>query len=369
MNIKELPIYMLSSFGHAGIDWTHSLLDNHSQILIMPAFSFFRTIYKLEKINKIDLKQFENSKYASKILTDLFYKDQAYNNTKRRQFIFNEEQREIFQNELEVFFEGSNDNIIKKLFYGIHIAYCKLHKIDLEKKKCIVMHEHVAWHYEKYNKYFKAKAILIFRDPKAVLGGGILRMKNSNLSKKINSFQMDTMILHMMSAFNIYLKEKKNNKIFSLQNEKMHINLILEMKKLCEWMNIEYENSLIKQTFLGNNWMGESSYLAVDELEELPPINYYDPQEVKKRWKTILLSNDILFIEVIFRKFIKEFNYPFENNINFFKIFCGYLNFFFRYQFQEKYFLNKYLITIRNIIRRICILIFKQKAANLFNFK
>ena len=141
------------------------------------------------------------------------------------------------------------------------------------------------------------------------------------------------------------------------------------MKKLCEWMNIEYENSLIKQTFLGNNWMGESSYLAVDELEELPPINYYDPQEVKKRWKTILLSNDILFIEVIFRKFIKEFNYPFENNINFFKIFCGYLNFFFRYQFQKKYFLNKYLITIRNIIRRICILIFKQKVANLFNFK
>ena len=31
---------MLGSFGHAGIDWVHSLLDNHDEILIMPAFSF-----------------------------------------------------------------------------------------------------------------------------------------------------------------------------------------------------------------------------------------------------------------------------------------------------------------------------------------
>ena len=369
MNIKELPIFMLSSFGHAGVDWTHSLLDNHSQILIMPAFSFFRTIYKLEKINKIDLKKFENSKYASKILTDLFYKDAAYYNTKRRQFIFNKEQREIFQNELEVFFDNNNENVIKKLFYGLHVAFCKVHNIDLHKKKCIVMHEHVAWHYEKYIKYFDAKAILIFRDPKAVLGGGILRMKSSNVSKKIQSNQMDAMILHMVSAFNIYLKRKGSNKVFSLQNEKMHIDLNLEMKKLCIWMNIEFENSLLKQTFLGNNWLGESSYLAVDELDKLPPENYYNAEEVKKRWKTILLSKDILLVEVIFRKFIKEFNYPFENKINLLNIFYGYLSFFFRYQFQEKYFLNKYLIIMRNVIRRISIVVFKEKVTNIFNFR
>ena len=312
MNIKELPIYMLGSFGHSGIDWTHSLLDNHSQILIMPAFSFFRTIYKLEKIDKIDLKKFKNSRYASKILTDLFYNDKSFD-TKRRKFLFNEEQKEIFQKELEIFFDNDNENIIRKTFYAIHSAFCKVHGINLEKVKCIVIHEHVPWHFKKYLHYFNAKSILIFRDPKAVLGGGILRMRDSNSSKKINSRQMDTMILCLVTAFNIYLKEKGNDKVFSLQNEKMHIDLILEMKKLCKWMNIEYESSLLKQTFLGNNWLGESSYLAVDELDKLPPENYYVPTEVKKRWKTILSNNDILFIEVVFRKFIKEFNYPLFN--------------------------------------------------------
>ena len=50
MKIDDLPVYMLSSFGHAGIDWTHSLLDMHKDIIIMPAFSFFRTLHKIQKM-------------------------------------------------------------------------------------------------------------------------------------------------------------------------------------------------------------------------------------------------------------------------------------------------------------------------------
>ena len=102
MKIQNLPIFMLGSFGHAGIDWTHSLLDNHSQILIMPAFSYFRTINKLEKINKINLKKFEDSNFAATTLIKLFCEDKAYDN-KRRKFIFNDEQKNIFKKELEFF--------------------------------------------------------------------------------------------------------------------------------------------------------------------------------------------------------------------------------------------------------------------------
>ena len=30
------------TFGHCGIDWMHSLIDSHKQILIIPALSFYR---------------------------------------------------------------------------------------------------------------------------------------------------------------------------------------------------------------------------------------------------------------------------------------------------------------------------------------
>ena len=44
-NIKK-KIYVLSSFGHSGIDWISSLLDNHPEILIIPSLSFFRNLEK-----------------------------------------------------------------------------------------------------------------------------------------------------------------------------------------------------------------------------------------------------------------------------------------------------------------------------------
>ena len=36
IDVSKLPVVMIGSFGHAGIDWVHSLLDNHPQVLLMP---------------------------------------------------------------------------------------------------------------------------------------------------------------------------------------------------------------------------------------------------------------------------------------------------------------------------------------------
>ena len=51
-NIKKKKIYVLSSFGHSGIDWISSLLDNHPEILIIPSLSFFRNLEKLSYVTK-----------------------------------------------------------------------------------------------------------------------------------------------------------------------------------------------------------------------------------------------------------------------------------------------------------------------------
>ena len=48
--IKKKKIFVLSSFGHAGIDWISSLLDNHPEILIIPSLSFF-VKYRVRKKN------------------------------------------------------------------------------------------------------------------------------------------------------------------------------------------------------------------------------------------------------------------------------------------------------------------------------
>ena len=53
---------------HTGLDWIHSLLDGHSEILIMPALSFYRCCIKL------NLKSEKNNEIVYKNLYDYISK-------------------------------------------------------------------------------------------------------------------------------------------------------------------------------------------------------------------------------------------------------------------------------------------------------
>jgi hypothetical protein len=366
--IEDLPIVMLGSFGHAGIDWIHSLLDNHEEILIMPAFSFFRTLDRVKKGNKINLEKASYIEIA-KALSNTFLLDQAYQ-LKRRKFIENEEKRHEFENSLLKYLEYSKENNLKKkIFYGIHYAFSEIYKLQLNKKKAIVVHEHVSWHCEEYQKIFGSKFLIIFRDPRATLAGGILKMSNSNSDNIINSFQLDTMILDMLSAFN-FLKKNKNEKIvYALVNEVIHQDLKKEMNSLAQWLNIKYSDTLTQQTFMNEKWLGESSYLAKGELREEPPKDFYNPSKVEERWRSILSKNEILMIETIFRDTMTKFKFSFDNEFNLFKLIKGYKNYFFMHQHQQKFYLNKYLILFRNLLRRLLIILIGSKTKNFFSFK
>jgi|TARA_B100001964_G_C13986495_1_gene488644 hypothetical protein len=47
--INKIPVAAISTFGHCGIDWLHSLIDSHKEVLILPPLSFFRKINMLKK--------------------------------------------------------------------------------------------------------------------------------------------------------------------------------------------------------------------------------------------------------------------------------------------------------------------------------
>ena len=366
--ISELPVIMIGSFGHAGIDWIHSLLDNHPQALLMPAFSFFRTLERIKRGNEFNIYKEKNYEIA-KLLSNTFYFDKAYQ-LKRRKFINDENQRKDFENFLFDYLENSKEiDIKKKLFFGIHYAFAKIYNIDLSKKKLIITHEHVCWHCNKYKKIFNSKFIIIFRDPRATLAGEILRMRNSNQDKKINSLQLDTMLLTMSSAYNFLKKDNKSEFIYPLVNEKMVENLQNEMRDLAKWLGIDYFDSMTKQTFMNKEWLGESAYLAKDELEEKAPKNFYHPSEVERRWRSILSKNEILFIEVIYRNVMRRFNFKKDNDLNFIKIINGYFYFYFLHQHQQKFYFNRYLTILRNLLRRLTIRLLGSKTQYFFNFK
>ena len=42
--INEIPVTVLSTFGHCGTDWLHSLIDSHKEVLIIPRLSFLENL-------------------------------------------------------------------------------------------------------------------------------------------------------------------------------------------------------------------------------------------------------------------------------------------------------------------------------------
>ena len=365
MNLEKLPVFVLEAAAHAGIDWTHSLLDSHSEILIMPAFSFYRTIYEVEVRSSINLQK-KDMKQISEIFSQLFLNNKIYR-VKRRIFIHTEEERLNFQKYLFEYLDNNSSDLYKKIFYGIHYAFYKLNKIDINKIKCIVIHEHVSWHSHKYDLHFNAKHILVFRDPKAIIAGSFYKLKQLNKIGKVNAFQFDTIILDMITTYQIFKMNNKN--FFVLQNEIMHLDLEGQLNHLSNWMGIKFEKSLLDQTFNGIEWKGESSYLAWDEVDEKPSEEYYLEHNVEKRWRNVLDKKDILLIESIFHNYMTRLNYKFDNKINLFKKIKGYYYYFTLYLQQDRYGYSKPLIILRNIIRRFLILVFTYRITNFFKFK
>lgn len=365
--LKKKKVFVLSSFGHAGIDWVHSLLDGHREILITPAFSYYRTYYRFLYRSKINLFLINDYSYLTKIISDLFYFHPGYK-LRRRKFLFNLKEKKDFEKYLKIYLETDKDILEKRIFYAIHFSFLKIKKLKIEKVKIIAIHEHVAWHCPRYLKIFKSKFILIFRDPRATLGGAILRMKNSNKTKMLKSFQFDTLILHMQTAFQFAVSRKSKNDCYILQNEKMHKNLFFEMSTLAKWMKIKFSKKLLSQTFLNKKWLGESSYLAKDELKQAPPKNFYYPDNVEKRWRNILDNNEILMTEVFFKKQMTLMGYTPDNKLNFFEQIKGNLIFIFRYIYQDHYFITKKIIIFRNILRKLFILISTKMTLVLFKF-
>ncbi len=358
---QKLQICVLSTYGHCGVDWITSLLDNHEEVLIMPSFSFFRCFYYIKTRNKqfnLDSKDIDNKKIVNEFL--ILFKQNIRQKTQRRKFLFNNNQCKIFEKNLKLWLDKSKiSNKYKSLYLGIHYAFAKVHKINLDKKKIIISQEHVPFHSEEYLKLFKPKFLFIIRDPRASIAGSILRMKKHN-NDRIYSNQFDHIMYYWKYANWFVEKYQKSSNIYIAQNEKMHKNLKKEMKKLSNWLNIKFKKTLLNQTFLGKTWYGESSYLQgknqENDLSKYPPKNFYKPEEIEKRWKSQLSEKDISFIELVYKDIFLKYNFNFLIKQNFLKKINTYYYLLTNFNYQKKYFISRFLIIPRNILRRLIIL-------------
>lgn len=369
--LKQMNIFCLSTFGHNGVDWMHSLLDGHKEILIMPAFSYFRSLNRLKlRDEKFDNLNEINLNEISKEITTLFYEEEMYK-TQRRRFLFNSKQKKLFEKHLNNFLWFSSKfekNIEKNIFYSIHYAFSKIQKISLKQKKIIIIQEHVPWHSYKYLEIFKAKFIFIMRDPRASLAGTYVRFRK-HFNKQMNPLQFDYSLFYWSFSINFhnFISDYKIDKMsMIIKNEDMHNNLILTQKKLSKFLKIKFYPSLLKTTFLNKKWFGESSYLQSNQEKDLtksPKKNYFSKKNIEKRWRNVLSKKEIIMIEVYLRKIFNQYNYKADNQLTLSKILYAYYYLFSNFIFETFNFFK----LLKNILRRFLVIFFPKIVTKLFN--
>ena len=125
-------------------------------------------------------------------------------------------------------------------------------------------------------------------------------------------------------------------------------------------VSIDFQESCVFETFLGKEWLGESSYLAVDELSERPPEDFYLPQNVENRWRGRLSKKDIRMIEFLFKDSMNKFGYNRDNPETFHSNLKGLNNYLFTALVnpKEPYKLLIPLKALRNFFKKIFCFLF-----------
>tara|TARA_B110000977_G_C11083868_1_gene493859 strand:+ start:70 stop:1290 length:1221 start_codon:yes stop_codon:yes gene_type:complete len=309
--MKKKKIIFLSAFLHSGVDWVHSLLDSHPQVLITPALSFYRCWIRF------NFNEFEK---GQKIYNE-FYKYIKNNigpNSKNEQKIFLHSHEEL-NNFFLKFSDLLKNSLIsrKDAFLHIHESYLYAKKIETDCVKVIIAHEHLPFYKNLFkNDFPESSLILVLRDPRAALAG--IWYRRTKLFGHLPDYTFNMTMDCWFYATNIlkdkFYKQKDN--LYLLKNEALHNDLRNEMKKLAIWLKINFNDSLLIESFAsGKKVFIDSAYLLSGKpndqvlLNQEVPNNYFKIENVTARWKSVLSRQQIIMVEGIFSAFFKKFGY------------------------------------------------------------
>tara|TARA_E500000178_G_C17001859_1_gene746093 strand:+ start:79 stop:1164 length:1086 start_codon:yes stop_codon:yes gene_type:complete len=341
--------YQIVNIGHfvsrTGTVFLHSLLDSHPQILTMPAVINFRNLlnkrnfYTAEEAFEIFDK--ENPKFydtslqkPSDVPDNGLYKlgdnkdDKILTNKKAFKAFFLEN------------LKSSNSITFKNVLVSLNIAYGKTHNKDINKCKVILLHPHEKKDCITFNKLFENSKFLIpVRNPLNVYNSIIKMIK---FRKKIRSqlYYPSGQLIQFAKGLDDFRYDKMNMHILKLEN--LEQNFEVEMKKICNYMEIDFDSCVLKSTFGGKKFWG-NTYKN--------PREKYVPNKINIE-KT-LSKKDLIILSKINEKIMEEFGYNNKSYTNKSEIFST-LNFFFPLDDEIEFLKNFKFKNLNSYLKFLC---------------
>lgn len=312
---KDIEFINVLGVGKNGTTLLGSLLDNHPQISTFPmemkfVEHFFNTI-KDKSIEGIIRFLSHKSKLT------LLGKQNHELDEQARVVVGNLHQINFNKNEFFKLIEKEKKNFnlfnnYKEILIFLHLCLDKYLKRK-NSQKIVIQDGCFGLRYinEQIDIFKKIKFLIIVRNPlDTFVSHKKIKYQFKFFRRFIGDFsreeQMNTSRENLnYSIINkLYKKYKNNEKFHFLKYENLVSQPKSEMKKVADFIGIQYLDEMIKPTVFGQKWHGNSARVLKKEN--------IDDKEVNKFQKNLNI-NEITFLELKFQKFFQNFNY--QNHI------------------------------------------------------
>lgn len=319
---KSINIAFFFNAGRSGSSLLQSLLDSHKNILMFPGIYpiFFRwnNENKEELVNKVFFYP-EASPYTHYFLGE---KQNEVADLKL------EETKDLFQK----VFEELPEKTIKNYTLAYHFSYATIHNYDFQQIKTIFIHHHYPLcgktiqalnngcsfddfsfdFFDDINQMFP-KSLLLFtlRDPFESyysLFNYILHYNSAKSSKfDINHYMM-LLVYTSYTYLHIIKIQKQLAKRFKLiYFEDIHLKTRETIDEIINFLNVEYDECLLKSTIDGKLWWGNNP---------LNPINGTNPNMAVGKWKNKMTGGHISLCKSLYNPIMEHLGYEKHADIN-----------------------------------------------------
>jgi hypothetical protein len=207
-----------------------------------------------------------------------------------------------------------NQPITSKLFIiAIHYAYAICKGEDINKKHVIIYHLHA----HQYLKFLLAdfpelKVIIMTRDPRSNIQRRIDTCYKVDASKLNMS---DTYLFRALPVYNTVRYILQDNQIITatvgfksvkvVRHEDLGLRLEETLKKICLWIEINYNSKMLEVTFGGKEWWG-------DDVYNMEKTNKFNSRVLSKDWQKTKSNIEWYMEEGIMYDFLLKYKYEIE---------------------------------------------------------
>ena len=340
-HLIDLPACALITTGRTGSDFLQSLLDSHTEVLTFNGIFFFHEFWEQSRCvnyaitNNLITNVSDLLEEFAGVFLHKFKSQYDYKERKDCLGINGDQHIDIDLNKFKMVVTNllnKEDITSRNFMLAAYGSYAICLNQNLDKKKILFHHIH---HAEKLHNYIidfpNSRILCMTRDPRANFVSGIVHHRKQNV-KTDNELHLLYYIKRII--IDAYSADDFSNNVMVLRIEDLGEKKILI--NLCNWLKIQYEDSMTESTWGGMFWRGD----RVSRQENTG--HGFSAKMLDNQWEKKLSRKDKYIFNFLMNDRLKNYKYSYKK-VNLYDYLVVPFILFLPLKFELRFFSMKYI--------------------------